>query len=316
MRIVALAGGVGAGRFLRGLVHVVAPEDVTAVVNTADDIEMHGLLVSPDLDSVTYWLAGEMDRERGWGRRGETFRATEELRAFDPGRAWFGLGDLDLATHLFRTRLRRDGATLSEATARITARFGIAARILPMSEDAVTTRLRVASSGRELDLHFQEYWVRRGARDEVKAIRYEGASRARALPHALEAIDDADAILVCPSNPVASIGPILAIPGFREALARRRDHAVGISPIVAGAPLAGMADRLMPVAGLEVTAAGAARAYEGLVGGWVIDERDAMLASRIGEELGMRVRVADTVMTDDLVAEQLARISLSLATGS
>jgi len=314
MQVVAFAGGVGAGKFLRGLVGAVPPADVTAIVNTADDVEIQGLLVSPDLDSVTYWLAGEMDRERGWGRRGDSFRATEELRRFDAEGAWFALGDLDLATHLYRTRLRREGASLSEATARVAARFGLATRLLPMSDDTVTTRVLVVAEGHELDLHFQEYWVRRGAGDDVKSLRYEGAERARALPDALAAIREADAVLVCPSNPVASIAPILAVPGFREALASRRDRAAGVSPIVGGAPLAGMADRLMPVAGLEVTALGAARAYEGLLAGWVIDERDRALAPRIGAELGMRVAVTDTVMADDDVAAGLARVAVSLAT--
>ncbi|HYU93333.1 MAG TPA: 2-phospho-L-lactate transferase CofD family protein, partial [Actinomycetota bacterium] len=159
MRVVALAGGIGAGKFLRGLLRVIPPRDVTVVVNTADDIELHGLHVSPDLDSVVYWLGGAMDRERGWGRRDETFRATEELGRFGAEGSWFGLGDLDLATHLFRTGLLRAGATLSEVTARVAARFGLACRVLPMSDDPVTTRIEAVSMGRTLDLHFQEYWV-------------------------------------------------------------------------------------------------------------------------------------------------------------
>ena len=311
MRVVALAGGIGAGKFLRGLVRALPAEDVTAVVNTGDDVTMHGLHVSPDLDSVTYWLGDAFDRERGWGRRGETFRATEELRRFAPEMAWFNLGDLDLATHLFRSNLLREGATLSEATARIVARFGISARLLPMSDDPVTTRVVVVTDGEELDLHFQEYWVRRGARDEVKAIRYEGADRARPAPGALEAFREAQAIVICPSNPVASIGPILAVPGVREALAVRAADVVGISGIVGGAPLAGMADKLMPVAGVEVTAAGAAECYRGLVGAWVVDEIDRGLVHRI-EATGVRVGVTDTIMADDAKAEALARFALGL----
>jgi LPPG:FO 2-phospho-L-lactate transferase len=311
MRVTALAGGVGAGKFLRGLVRAVPPADVTVIVNTADDISMHGLHISPDLDSVTYWLGDVFDRERGWGRRDETFRATEELRRFDADAAWFGLGDLDLATHLYRTRLLAEGLSLSHATARIVARFGIAARILPMSDEPVTTRVDVVSFGRELDLHFQEYWVKRHAQDEVKAIRYEGLAEARPAPGVLEAIGGADAVVICPSNPVASIGPILAVPGVREAVADRRDRVVGISGIVGGAPLAGMADRLMPVAGVEVTAAGAAECYRGLIGAWVIDEADRALEPRI-EAMGLRVGVTDTIMADDLVAEALARTALDL----
>ncbi len=280
MKVTALAGGIGAGKFLRGLVRAVPPEDVTVIVNTGDDITMHGLHVSPDLDSVTYWLGDVFDRERGWGRREESFRATEELRSFDPDMAWFNLGDLDLATHLFRSNLLARGATLSEATARVAARFGVTARLVPMSDDPVTTRILVASDGDELDLHFQEYWVRRGARDEVKAVRYEGAERARPAPGVLDAIAEAGVIAVCPSNPVASIGPILALPGIRDALAARRSDVVGVSGIVGGAPLSGMADKLMPVAGVEVTAAGAAESYRGLLGAWVIDHADAALAAR------------------------------------
>jgi LPPG:FO 2-phospho-L-lactate transferase len=179
MRVAALAGGIGAGKLLRGLLRAVQPEDVTTIVNTADDVAMHGLHVSPDLDSVTYWLGDVFDRERGWGRRGDTFRATEELRRFDPEAAWFNLGDLDLATHLFRTRRLAEGATLTAVTEQIGSRFGVRARILPMSDDPVTTRVTVLREGEEVDLHFQEYWVRLGARDEVKDIRYEGAEVAR-----------------------------------------------------------------------------------------------------------------------------------------
>jgi LPPG:FO 2-phospho-L-lactate transferase len=309
--IAALAGGIGAGKFLRGLVRVVPPEEVAVVVNTGDDVVMHGLHVSPDLDSVTYWLGDAFDRERGWGRRGETFRATEELGAFDPEMAWFSLGDLDLATHLYRTHRLRAGEPLSAVTAGVAARFGVRSRLLPMSDDPVTTRVVVVADGEEVDLHFQEYWVRRRARDEVKAVRYEGAPDARPAPGVLEVIREADAIVLCPSNPVASLGPILAVPGIRPALERRRDHVVGISGIVGGAPLAGMADKLMPVAGVEVTAAGAADAYRGLLGAWVVDEVDRGLVPRIAASR-VRVGVTDTIMADDRAAEALARFALGL----
>jgi LPPG:FO 2-phospho-L-lactate transferase len=312
MKVTALAGGIGAGKFLRGLVRVVEPEDVTAIVNTGDDVRIHGLHVAPDLDSVTYWLGDAFDRERGWGRRDETFRATEELRAFEAEGSWFGLGDLDLATHLFRTPLLDAGMPLSEVTRRVATRFGVGARLLPMTDDQVTTRIdAVDAEGRLLDLHFQEYWVRRGAADAVKAIRFDGASGAAPGPGVLDALAGADAILLCPSNPVVSIGPILAVPGVRDALARRRDRVAGVSPIVAGAPLAGMADRLMPAVGLEVTAAGAASAYDGLLAGWVIDERDRDLRSRIAAT-GLLVAVTDSVMRDDDVAAALARTALEL----
>jgi LPPG:FO 2-phospho-L-lactate transferase len=313
VKVTALAGGIGAGKFLRGLVRAVPADDVTVIVNTGDDITMHGLHVSPDLDSVTYWLADVFDRDRGWGRRDETFRATEELRAFDPDMAWFNLGDLDLATHLFRSNVLAAGAPLSNATERVAARFGIAARLLPMSDEWVETRVTVVADGEELDLHFQEYWVRRRARDEVKSVRYDGVDRAQPAPGVVDAITAADVIVLCPSNPVASLGPILAVPGIRPAVASRRDVVVGISGIVGGAPLAGMADKLMPVAGVEVTAAGAAACYDGLLRAWVIDRTDAALAARI-QDMGVRCGVTDTIMVDDATSETLARFALRLVT--
>jgi LPPG:FO 2-phospho-L-lactate transferase len=309
VKVVALAGGVGAGKFLRGLVRAVASEDLTVVVNTGDDLDLHGLRICPDLDSVTYWLGDAFDRERGWGRRDETFRANEELRAFDPEAAWFGLGDLDLATHLFRTRELTAGRSLSEVTRLVAARFAIAAAILPMSDERVETRLDVVVGGEARDLHFQEYWVRRGARDDVKAIRFVGVDEARPAPGVLEAIGAADAIVLCPSNPVVSLAPILAVPGVRDAVAGT--PTVGVSPIVGGRPLGGMADRLMPVVGLEVTAAGAAAAYVGLLDAWVIDDADAALADRIRDGAEIAVSVTDAVMRDDDVAERLARAALA-----
>jgi len=312
MRFTALAGGIGAGKFLRGLVRIVQPQDVTVIVNTGDDVQMHGLHVSPDLDSVTYWLAGVMDRERGWGRRDETFRATEELGRFDPGQAWFSLGDLDLATHLYRTNLLRAGASLSEATALVARRFGVGSHILPMSDDPVATRVSVMAEGEELNMHFQEYWVERRARDEVKAIRYDGVESARPGPDVLESIEAADLIVLCPSNPIASVRPILSMPGIVKSVANRRDVVVGVSPIVGGAPLAGMADRLMPAAGYAVTALGAAECYRGLLAGWVVDHADRELATRIERELSVRVAVTDTVMADDAKAENVARAALDL----
>ncbi len=311
--VTALAGGIGAGKFLRGLVRAVPPADVTVVVNTGDDERFYGLHVAPDLDSVTYWLGGAFDPERGWGRVGETFRATEELRAFGAEGSWFGLGDLDLATHLYRTQLLNAGRTLSQATAAIAERFGVGARLLPMTDEPAATRVTVrdAETGEPLDLSFQEYWVRRGARDPVEAVRFEGAGRARPAPGVLEAIEGADAVVLCPSNPVVSIAPILAVPGVRAALAGRRARAVAVSPIVGGAPVRGMADRLMPAARIEVSAAGLAERYAELVSAFVIDEVDRHLAPRI-EAAGLRVAILDTVMTDDHVAEQVARAALDL----
>jgi LPPG:FO 2-phospho-L-lactate transferase len=311
VKVVALAGGVGAGKFLRGLVTVVSPADLTVVVNTGDDIDLHGLRICPDLDSVTYWLGDVADRDRGWGRRDERFVALEELRALDPETAWFSLGDRDLATHLYRTGLLRGGAGLSEATARIARRFGVGPAILPMSDDRVETRVEVVAEGEVLDLHFQEYWVRRRARDEVKAVRFAGAGTAGPAPGVLDAIGAADVVVVCPSNPVVSVGPILAVPAIRPAVAAR--PVVGISPIVGGRPLAGMADRLMPAVGLEVSAVGAGHAYDGLLDAWIVDRADAGLAERARRELGVTVVVTDTVMTDDGVAAALATTALELA---
>ncbi|MDP9341681.1 MAG: 2-phospho-L-lactate transferase [Actinomycetota bacterium] len=311
MNVVALAGGVGAGKFLRGLVRAVRPENVTVVVNTGDDIEVHGLHVAPDVDSVMYWLAGAMDRERGWGRAGETFRATEELRRLGAEGAWFGLGDLDLATHLLRTSWVRAGLGLAEVTRELCARFGVRARVLPMTEDPAPTTVEIADQGGEaIQVHFQEYWVERGGRDEVKAVRY-GGTAARPGPGVLEAIAEADTIVLPPSNPIASIAPILAVPGIRKAVAARKDRVVGVSGIVGGAPLAGMADKLLPVAGVEVSAAGVAGYYRDLLAAWVIDRADEGLAARV-EALGMGVGVTDTIMANDLRAEALARYALSL----
>ena len=312
MKVTALAGGIGAGKFLRGLVRAVPPQDVTVIVNVGDDIRLHGLHISPDLDSVTYWLGDVSDRERGWGRRGETFRAADELASFDPDTAWFGLGDLDLATHVFRSNQLAAGATLSQVTERVCARFGITSRLLPATDDPLTTRVDVTDreSGAAMDLHFQEYWVRRHAADEVRGVRFDGATAARPAPGVLDAIEQADVVIICPSNPVVSVGPVLAVPGIRRAVAARRAVVTGVSPIVGGAPLAGMADKLMPSQGMEVSAAGVAMAYRDLLGAWVIDQRDRDLAPWISHELGIPVRVTDTVMRDDGVAEALAQVTL------
>ncbi len=313
--VVALAGGIGAGKFLRGLVRVVPPEDVTVVVNTGDDLGVHGLRVSPDLDSVLYWLAGTMDRERGWGRADETFRATTELRRLGADGAWFGLGDLDLATHLIRARLLRDGLTLTEATAELARRFGVASRLLPMTDDPVTTRLAVVDdSGLERDLHFQEYWVAREAKDDVRAVRYVGAEAARPAPGILAAIAEADHVVICPSNPIASIDPILAVPGIRDAVRAARERVVAVSPILGGAPVRGMADKLMQAAGEEVSALGVARHYHELLGAFVMDEVDRDLAPSVSDAIGRRpVAIVDTIMVDDDAARSVAQTAIGVA---
>ncbi len=307
--LTALAGGVGAARFLVGLVEIVPPEQLTVVVNTADDDEFHGLWVSPDLDSVTYRLAGAHNPETGWGLADETFRTIDALDRYGVP-TWFRLGDRDLATHLFRTQRRREGASLSEITAEITRAWGVRARLLPMSDDRVATRIRVTGPSGVEDLAMQDWFVRRRAEPPVVDVRFEGAAAARPAPDVLESIASAETIVVCPSNPIISIGPILAVPGVRELLVERRDRVVGISPIVAGRPVRGPADRLMGPLGLEVSSAGVAGAYRDFCSTLVIDRADLALVPAI-EAMGVRAIVTDTVMRDTTVAAALARETLA-----
>jgi LPPG:FO 2-phospho-L-lactate transferase len=292
----------------------VAPSgDVTVIGNTGDDIEIYGVHVSPDLDIVIYTLGGAIDEERGWGLAGDTHVILEELRAL--GRdVWFTLGDRDHAVCLERTLAMRDGEPLSSITARLVQRFGAGIRLLPMTDDPVATRVLVADEeGHELDLHFQEYWVGRRARDEVLAVRLDGAARATAGPGVLEAIGSSEIVLLAPSNPVVSIGTILSIPGIRDALRETAAPVVGVSPIVAGAPVRGMADKLMPSTGVDVTAAGAASLYRDFLDGWVIDLVDADLAEGIASSLDVRVEVAQTLMHTVEDATALAKVALELA---
>ena len=252
--LVALAGGVGAAKFLRGLLRVHDPGDLLVVVNTGDDLRMHGLAVSPDLDSVAYTLAGLADEERGWGLAGETWNVREALvRLGEPG--WFALGDRDIATHLLRTRLLAEGASLSEATAELCRRLGVPVRLLPMSDQPVETRVEVDGPDGPLDLGFQEYWVGRQARDPVRAVRFRGRA-GPAGPGILEALAGAGGILLCPSNPVVSIAPILAVPGIRAAVEAAACRVVAVTPIVGGAPVRGMADKLLPAWGPRCRPAG------------------------------------------------------------
>jgi LPPG:FO 2-phospho-L-lactate transferase len=307
--LVALAGGVGAARFLRGLVQIVAPDDVTVIVNTGDDDWFHGLLVCPDLDTVTYTLAGAENPDTGWGLAGETFAT---MAALDRYRVptWFRLGDRDLATHLYRSERLRAGAPLSTITMEIADAWAIRSRLLPMSDERVATRIDVrGSNGSVSELRMQEWFVRHRAEPPVAAVRFEGAAGARPAPGVLDALGDAETIVVCPSNPVISIGPIVAVPGVREALRRRRDRVVGVSPIIAGAPVKGPADRLMGPLGMEVSCVGVARAYRDFCSALVIDAGDGGRAAEI-EALGMRAVAADTLMRDARVAAALARHTL------
>jgi LPPG:FO 2-phospho-L-lactate transferase len=305
--IVALAGGVGAARFLRGLVEAVDPATVTAVVNTGDDDDFFGLRVCPDLDSVTYTLADAHDRERGWGLAGETFATLDALGRYG-GPTWFGLGDRDLATHLFRSERLRAGVPLHAVTAEVTRAWGLRTRLLPMTDDHVATRITVTDGpgGPPRTLALQEWFVRERSAPPVVGVEFAGAATATPAPGVLDAIDAADLVVVCPSNPVISIGPILAVPGVRERLVARRDRVVGVSPIVGGAPVKGPADRLMGPLGIEVSSVGIARAHRDFCATLVIDTVDADLVDRIAAE-GVTPVVTDTMMRDVGIAAALAR---------
>jgi LPPG:FO 2-phospho-L-lactate transferase len=307
--LVALAGGVGAARFLRGLLRVHDPGGVVVVGNTGDDLRMHGLAVSPDLDSVAYTLAGLADEERGWGLAGETWNVREALvRLGEPG--WFALGDRDIATHLLRTRLLAEGATLSEATAALCRRLGVPVRLLPMSDQPVETRVEVDGSDGPEDLGFQEWWVGRQARDPVRRVRFEGVERARPAPGVLEAIAAAGGIVLCPSNPVVSIAPILAVPGVRAAIQAAACRVVAVTPIVGGAPVRGMADRLLPAWEVEVSARGVAGLYAGLADAFVLDAVDADQAGEVAA-LGLEPVVVPTLMRTVEDAAALAKAALA-----
>jgi LPPG:FO 2-phospho-L-lactate transferase len=303
--ITALAGGVGAARLLRGMVEVVAPGEITAVVNTADDTVLHGLHISPDLDTVLYTLADAVNPETGWGLAGETWRVMDSLERLG-GATWFRLGDRDLATHCYRTQRLAEGATLTTVTAELARSFGVGIRVVPVTDDPLRTRLRLVDGP---EIGFQEYFVRLRHDVAVAAVRFEGSEGARPGPGVLEAISGADTIVVCPSNPVVSIGPLLAVPGVLEALGSRRDRIVGVSPIVAGAAIKGPADRLLREMGFESTVVGVARWYAGWMGTLVIDEADAELAPAVEAE-GVRCVVAPTVMSSRERSAALSRTVL------
>lgn len=285
-----LAGGVGAARFLEGLVQVIPPERITAVVNTGDDAEFHGLHVSPDVDIVLYTLAGIVDAAQGWGIAGDT-HAVQDWMARYGEQTWFRLGDRDLATLIHRTHLLRRGVPLSDVTDGLRRALGVGVCVVPMSDDRVRTEI-VTPDG---PLPFQEYFVERRQRDEVVGVRFAGIEDARPAPGVLEAVSQADAILIAPSNPFVSVGTILALEGVRPALARRRDRVVAVSPIIGGAAVKGPADRMLRGMGCEVSAFGVASVYQDVVGTFILDEVDAHLAPRV-EALGMRAVVAPTLM--------------------
>ena len=301
MRITALAGGTGAAKLLRGLGRVIDPRDLTVIVNTGDDAEIWGLHVSPDLDTVCYTLGGVIDERKGWGLTDETFHALDQIARFGEP-VWFNLGDRDLATHLHRTRLLREGRTLTQITRGIAQALGVTAAVLPMSDQPVRTRIL----GPDGWLAFQEYFVREKAQVEVRGVNYAGAPAARPAPGVLDALRSADAILVCPSNPITSIGPILAVPGLVEALRATDATVAAVSPIVGGDAVSGPAGRLMAAAGLPVSATGVARAYGGWLDVLVFDEQDRALAPEIRDAGALPV-AAPTMMSSREAEVALAR---------
>jgi LPPG:FO 2-phospho-L-lactate transferase len=300
--VVALAGGVGAARFLDGLTRVIPPERVFIIGNTADDAEIHGLHISPDLDTVTYTLAGLANPQHGWGIRGDSFRCLDALGRLGVD-TWFQLGDQDLATHLFRTERLRQGATLAEVTAEIASALKVRSTLVPMSNERVRTRICTPSG----ELEFQTYFVKRRARDRVTALRFEGASEATPAPGLLQAIENAEAIILCPSNPFISIGPILAVPGIRPALRQRREKVAAISPIVGGRALKGPAAKMMQSMQLRSSAAEVAKLYVDFCGLFVLDEIDRKQAAQVAA-LGMRPVVTNTVMHGLRERRALARV--------
>lgn len=314
--ITVLAGGVGAARFLRGLVNIVEPETITAVVNTGDDSLINGLRVSPDLDTVTYTVAGAIDAERGWGLGDESWRVMESLGRYVSVRpeisvaanTWFNLGDRDLATHLYRTARLGEGATLTEVTDEIRRAWGLRIGLVPMTDDRFETMIEIVEESGVRTVPFQEYFVGLRHGVPVRSIRFVGAESAR--PTFLPLIHDSEAIVIAPSNPLVSIGPIRALTGVDDSLAKNRERVVAISPIIAGAAIKGPADRMLGELGMEASAVGVARLYAPVCGTLVIDTKDAHLAAAVEAE-GVRCIVTDTIMSTPGVAGDLARVTLA-----
>lgn len=304
MKVVLLAGGTGGAKLAHGFQQVLGPGELSVIVNVADDFEHFGLRISPDIDSILYTLAGLLDRDRGWGVAGDTTTALEMLARYaEP--TWFRIGDADLATHLHRTRLLRDGASLTDATAAMTAALGVPSRLLPATDDRLRTLLQTDAG----ELEFQDYFVRLRQEPEVRAVRFDGIDSARPTEAVLAAVARAELVVIAPSNPIVSIGPILALAGMREALVVAAAPKVAVSPIVAGKALKGPADRMLASLGHEPTALGVARAYAGMADRFVLDEADAALAPQV-EALGMTVTTLPTVMRSDADQAALARALL------
>lgn len=305
--IVVLAGGVGAARFLQGVVQVVPQEELVVIANTGDDREFYGLHVSPDVDIVMYTLAGLVNESQGWGIRDDTYATMQQLTSYG-NEDWFQLGDRDLATHIHRTLRLRQGKTLSEVTDEIRERLGLKLRILPMSDQSVQTHVQTPAGL----LHFEEYFVKRRCSDPVQNVEFVGASAAKAAPGVLDAIKEAEAILIAPSNPIVSIGSILAVPGIHDMLHEASGMVVAVSPIIGGAPIKGPADKLMSGLHMEVSAVGVARSYRDFLDVMVIDQQDAHLLDRI-EDLGIPALATDTIMRDMETKAALARTVLKAA---
>jgi LPPG:FO 2-phospho-L-lactate transferase len=307
MRITVLAGGIGAARFLRGLLAAAPDATITVIGNTADDITLFGLRVCPDLDSVMYTLGGGSDEEQGWGRAGETHRIGDELAAYGAGPSWFTLGDLDFATHILRSQLLAEGKPLSEVTRVLCERWRPGVRLLPMSDDRVETQVKIE----DRLIHFQEWWVRLHAAVPAAAIIPVGAEVAAPAPGVLEAIADADFVLFPPSNPVVSIGPILAVPGIRAAVAAKT--VVGVSGIIGGAPVRGMADACLTAIGVATSAAAVAAHYgPGLINGWLVDEQDKAAVDD-PDLAGIAVRALPLYMRDVPSSAAIAQAAIDLA---
>ncbi|MFJ3903429.1 2-phospho-L-lactate transferase [Streptomyces sp. NPDC090025] len=314
MRIVVLAGGIGGARFLRGLKRAAPDAEITVIGNTGDDIHLFGLKVCPDLDTVMYTLGGGINEEQGWGREDESFTVKEELAAYGVGPEWFGLGDRDFATHIVRTQMLGAGYPLSAVTEALCARWRPGVRLLPMSDDRIETHVAIETDdGEQRAVHFQEYWVKLRAAVDAKAVVPVGAEQAKPAPGVLEAIAEADLILFPPSNPVVSVGTILAVPGIREAVASAAAPVVGLSPIVGDAPVRGMADKVLAAVGVEATAAAVAAHYgAGLLDGWLVDTVDAGTVADV-ETAGIRCRAVPLMMTDLDTTAAMAREALTLA---
>ncbi|MFD9688704.1 2-phospho-L-lactate transferase [Kitasatospora sp. NPDC059146] len=314
MRIVALAGGIGGARFLRGLLAAVGPQDeITVIGNTGDDIHLYGLKVCPDLDTVMYTLGGGIHEEQGWGRTDETWSIKAEMKEYGVGPEWFGLGDRDFATHLVRSQMLTAGYSLSQVTEALCVRWKPGVRLLPMSDDRVETHVRITDEQGTRAVHFQEYWVRLHAAVDAEAIIPVGADTAKPAPGVLEALAEADVILFPPSNPVVSIGTILAVPGIRDAVAAAPAPVVGLSPIIGGAPVRGMADKVLAAVGVEATAEAVALNYgAGLIDGWLVDTADEQAVPAV-EAAGIACRAVPLLMTDVEATAEMARAALALA---